>query len=152
MWNVLCAVPLGFSKSWRWNRNDATFDFYRLTHFIVMLRLYHQQMLQSDKKFYLIIYFKQESLDELSVARIIWHEHPHRYPYGHPSKWLKGTDIRTDAHTLWTVTWISIRIPTRMSVSYYPLSVLQSNWPGIRPQTKKISSFRAVSQNFNPTK
>jgi len=57
---------------------------------------------------------------ELSVARMIRHGHPHGYPYGYPSKLFKGTDIRTNVHTLWTVTWISLRISVWMSMSNYP--------------------------------
>jgi len=62
----------------------------------------------------------QSPLVELSVARIIRHRHPHGYPCGYPSKWRRGDYIRMDVRTLWSFTWISIRISVRMSMSNYP--------------------------------
>jgi len=65
------------------------------------------------------------------------HWHPHGYPYGYPSKWLKGTDIRTDIHTTWTLTRIFIRISMWMSVSNYPCY-------GQLNQRKGVNSWKQI--------
>ena len=38
----------------------------------------------------------RETHFKLSVARMIRHGHPHRYPYGYPCKWSETVDICTD--------------------------------------------------------
>jgi len=48
--------------------------------------------------------------EKVKCAWMIRHWHPHGCPYGYPSKCLQGTDIRTDVHNLWPVTWISARL------------------------------------------